>query len=578
MADSSGSTAGQHLGETQRGLKKEKDVRMSNIMAAKAIADTIRTSLGPRGMDKMIQKEESGVLITNDGATILSEMEVAHPTAKMLVELSKSQDIEAGDGTTSVCVVAGSLLEACSQLLAKGMHPTSIAEAFVDAEKEAETILQASSLPVDLSDRSTLVDAVTTCLSSKVVSQNSETLAPIAVDAVLSILGDATQGETTVDLKDIKIVKQVGGTVDDTELVNGIVFGQGAKKAAGGPTRVENAKIALIQFCLSAPKTDMENNVVVSDYAAMDRLLREERKHVLGLCKKIKKAGVTVLLIQKSILRDAYNDLSLHFLAKMGIMCVADVDRADVEFVANTLDLLPIAHVDSLADDDAKFGHADLVHEVSMPGSNQRVVKVEGVGGVHSSSSGDAASDAAPSAGDDVEKKEQHHDDGEPPATVVPKRRSTTILVRGSNKLVLEEADRSLHDALCVVRSLVKKRRLVAGGGAPEIECSLKLADYAKTLPGVKGFCVRAFADALEVIPNTLAENAGLNAVAIVSELRKLHKAGQVDAGINVKHSTISNMYDEHVLQPLLVNTSALHLATECICMILKIDDIVMVR
>lgn len=522
-------------GELQRGLKKEKDVRLSNIMAAKAIADTIRTSLGPRGMDKLIENGEKEVLITNDGATIMSQMEVAHPTAKMLVELSKSQDIEAGDGTTSVCVVAGSLLEACAQLLAKGLHATTIAEAFVVAEAEAERILENASIPVDLSDKKTLADAVTTCLSSKVVSQNSETLAPIAVDAVLKIVDPATA--TTVDLSQIKVVKQMGGTVDDTEMVDGLVFDQGAKKAAGGPTRVEHAKIALIQFCLSAPKTDMENNVVVSDYAAMDRLLREERKHVLGLCKKIKKAGVTVLLIQKSILRDAYNDLSLHFLAKMGIMCVADVERSDVEFIAKTLDLLPVAHVDSL--ETAKFGAADLVHEVAMPGSNQKVVKVEGV----------------PTA-----------------------RRTATVLVRGSNKLVLEEAERSLHDALCVVRALVKKRCLIAGGGAPEAEVCLKLNDFAKTLPGTQAFCVRAFADALEVIPYTLAENAGLNAITIVSELRNRHRAGETDAGINVKQGAISKMAQHHVLQPLLVNTSAIHLATECICMILKIDDLVLVR
>mmetsp|Transcript_15299 Transcript_15299/g.45858 ORF Transcript_15299/g.45858 Transcript_15299/m.45858 type:complete len:389 (+) Transcript_15299:172-1338(+) len=302
-------------GESQRGLKKERDVRVSNIMAAKGVADAIRTSLGPRGMDKMIQKADGEVIITNDGATILSQMDVAHPTAKMLVELSKSQDIEAGDGTTSVCVIAGSLLDACHQLLVKGLHPTSIAEAFMLAANTCDSILQACAKPVKLSERDRLVDAVTTCLSSKVISQNSETLAPLAVDAVLSVV-DASSA-TTVDLNTIKIVKQVGGTIDDTELVNGIVFAQGAKKAAGGPTRVENAKIGLIQFCLSAPKTDMENNVVVSDYAAMDRLLREERKHVLGLCKKIKKCGITVLLIQKSILRDAYNDLSLHFLSKL---------------------------------------------------------------------------------------------------------------------------------------------------------------------------------------------------------------------------------------------------------------------
>jgi len=522
-------------GESQRGLKKEKDVRLSNIIAAKGVADAIRTSLGPRGMDKMIQKADGEVLITNDGATILSQMDVAHPTAKMLVELSKSQDIEAGDGTTSVCVIAGSLLNACHQLLVKGLHPTTIAEAFVIAANSCDKILQECAQPVTLDERDRLVDAVTTCLSSKVISQNSETLAPLAVDAVLNVLKAAST--TTVDLHAIKIVKQVGGTVDDTELVDGIVFAQGAKKAAGGPTRVEGAKIGLIQFCLSAPKTDMENNVVVSDYAAMDRLLREERKHVLSLCKKIKKCGITVLLIQKSILRDAYNDLSLHFLAKMGIMVIADVDRGDVSHIAETLNLLPIAHVDSL--DPTKLGAADLVHEVSMPGSSQKVVKVTGV---------------------------------------PRKGASVTILVRGSNKLVLEEADRSLHDALCVVRSLVKKRYLISGGGSAEVEACLKLSDLAKTKPGAVGFCLRAFADALEVVPYTLAENAGLNPIQMVTQLRKRHRAGETDAGINVKQGCINNMYMLNIVQPLLVNTSALHLATECICMILKIDDLVLVR
>merc|ERR1711934_234026 len=332
---------------------------------------------------------------------------------------------------------------------------------------------------------------------------------------------------TTVDLGTIKVVKQVGGTVDDTELVDGIVFAQGAKKAAGGPTRVENAKVGLIQFCLSAPKTDMENNVVVSDYAAMDRLLREERKHVLGLCKKIKKCGITVLLIQKSILRDAYNDLSLHFLAKMGIMVVADIERGEISYIAETLDLLPVAHVDSL--DPAKLGTAGLVHEVSMPGSSQKVVKVTGV---------------------------------------PRKGASVTILVRGSDKLVLEEVD----------RSLVKKRYLISGGGSAEVEACLELGDRSKTKSGAVGFCLRAFADALEVVPYTLAENAGLNPIHIVTQLRKRHRAGERDAGINVKQGCIDNMYTLNVVQPLLVNISALHLATECICMILKIDDLVLVR
>ena len=264
------------------------------------------------------------------------------------------------------------------------------------------------------------------------INNNSDILAPIAVDSVLGVIDAATA--TNVDLRDIRMVQQVGGTIDDTELVDGIVFDRGAKKSAGGPIRVENAKIALIQFCLSAPKSDMENNVVVSDYAAMDRLLREERKHILGLCKKIKKSGANVVLIQKSILRDAYNELSLHFLAKMDILVVTDIERNDVEFICRSLGCQPIAHADSMSPE--KLGFAEKVGEVSIAGSGHKVVKMTGV--------------ANPG-------------------------KTMTVLLRGSNKLVLAEADRSVHDAQCVVRSLVKKRFMIAGGGAAEAEISLKL-------------------------------------------------------------------------------------------------------
>lgn len=522
-------------GERQKDSSKENDVRMSNIVAAKAVADTIRTSLGPRGMDKMIQRADGEVLITNDGATILSQLQVFHPTAQMLVQLSKSQDIEAGDGTTGICVIAGSLLQACSELLLKGIHPTMIAEAFKQAATKAEEVLMCMSKPVNLLDRESVLDAVNTCLSSKVVHNNADVLAPIAVDAVLGIIDPSTA--TNVDLNDVKIVKQVGGTIDDTELVRGLVLERGAKHTSGGPLKIENAKIALIQFCLSAPKTDMENNVVVSDYAAMDRILREERKYILNLCKKIKKAGCNVLLIQKSILRDAYNDLSLHFLAKMDIMVVTDIERTDVDFISRTLHLMPVAHVDSLTPE--KLGSAALAEEITVGGSNARVVKVSGI---------------------------------------VNMGRTITILMRGSNKMVLDEADRSVHDALCVVRSLVKKRFMISGGGAPEAECALKLTQWAKTLPGVKSYCVRAFAEALEIIPYTLAENAGINPISLVTELRNRHAAGESSAGINVKRGMITDMWNEHVVQPLLVNTSEIALSTECVNMILKIDDVVAVR
>jgi len=460
-------------------------------------------------------------------------MEVSHPTAKMLVDLSHSQDIEAGDGTTTVTVIAGSLLNAAEQLLGKGIHPTKISESFLLAAKKSEEILQSMSIPVDLHDRDTLIKAASTSLNSKVISNNAKLLAPLAVDAMLSVIDPGTSNN--VDLRDISVVKKLGGTIDDTELVNGLVFANHAAHAAGGPTKVVNAKIGLIQFCLSAPKTDIEQNVVVSDYSQMDRILKEERKYILDMCKKISKAGCNVLLIQKSILRDAVNELSLHFLAKMKILVVKDIERDDVEFICKTCGCLPIASIDSFHPE--KLGKADLVQELS--GSEGKVVKVTGV----------------PNAG-----------------------KTVTLLCKASNKLVLDESERSLHDALCVLRCLVKKRFLTPGGGAPEMQLAYQLSKWSNTLEGIEQYCVRSFAEALEVVPYTLAENAGLNAIEVVTELRNRHHQGEAAAGINVRKGKVTNILEEDVLVPLLVHTSAVTLATECVRLILKIDDIVITR
>merc|ERR1719409_2330697 len=306
----------------------------------------------------MISSPQGEVVITNDGATILKQMEVSHPTAKMLVDLSASQDVESGDGTTTVTVIAGSLLNAAEILLRKGIHPTVISDSFLLAAKKSEEILKQMSVPVDLADREQLIKAASTSLNSKVISNNASLLAPLAVDAMLSICEPTS---TNVDLRDISVVKKLGGTIDDTELVHGLVFTQKAAHAAGGPTKVANAKIGLIQFCLSAPKTDIEQNVVVSDYSQMDRILKEERKYILDMCKKIQKSGCNVLLIQKSILRDAVNELSLHFLAKMKILVVTDIEREDVEFISKTCGCMPIANVDTFHAE--KLGKADLVEE-----------------------------------------------------------------------------------------------------------------------------------------------------------------------------------------------------------------------
>ena len=519
------------------GSLRQQTVRETNIRAAKAVADAIRTSLGPRGMDKMIKDHKGEVSITNDGATILQQMEVMHPTAKMLVELSKAQDIEAGDGTTSVVVIAGSLLNACSLLLDKGIHPSIISDGFKKALDVALEIVENMSIPIDLSDKENLIKAASTSLASKMVSQHAQELAPLCVDAVLKITDSSSDN---VNLKDIRVSKKLGATVDETELVDGLVFAKNkASHSAGGPTRIQNPKIGLIQFCMSSPKTDMENNVVVHDYTAMDRILREERRYVLDLCNKIAAAGCNVLLIQKSVLRDATNDLSLHYLAKKGIMVVRDVEREDVDFISRTIGAQPVAHIDQFNFD--KLGSADLCLEETIPGAG-RIVRITG-----------APNDSA--AG-----------------------RTASILVRGSNPLVLDEADRSIHDSLCVIRSLVKKRAYLPGGGCAEMEIAQRLLEHSREVVGLHGVVMRAFAEALEIVPYTLSENAGLDPISIVTELRNRHVNGDKYAGINVRQGGISNILEENVIQPLLVSTSSLSLATECVRMILKIDEVVITR
>ncbi|KAI6194237.1 T-complex protein 1 subunit delta [Aphelenchoides besseyi] len=518
----------------ESGAFKDKDkpqsVRSSNIVAAKAVADAVRTSLGPRGMDKMIQSGNGEVTITNDGATILAQMSVIHPTAKMLVELSKAQDIEAGDGTTTVVVVAGALLDQAEKMLAKGIHPTTISESFQRAAAKAQEILEGMSTPVDMNDEE-LIKLATTSLNSKVVSQHSWKLAPMAVEAMKKIAD--VQRDDNVNLNMIKLVKKLGETVEESELIDGALIEQ-RSMGHGGPSRIDKAKIGLIQFQISPPKTNMENQVVISDYAQMDRALKEERAYTLDLCKQIKKAGCNVLMIQKSILRDAISELALHFFAKMKIMVIKDIEREDIEFYSSILGCRPIASVDHFNAE--ALGQAELVEEITTSGT-EKVVKVTGL---------------------------------QNPGKAV------SILLRGSNKLVLDEADRSLHDALCVLRCLVKKRALLPGGGAPEMEVAVQLRKLAEEKIGAEHYCWKAFAEALEVIPYTLAENAGLSPIVTVTELRNEHANGNKDFGVNVRKGYVTNIRDENVLQPLLVTSYAIKQAAECVRSILKIDDIVL--
>ncbi|KAJ6114993.1 T-complex protein 1 subunit delta [Penicillium sp. IBT 16267x] len=519
--------------------EKPMAVRASNIMAARAVADAIRTSLGPRGMDKMIQTPKGNTIITNDGNTMLKDMSVMHPAARMLVDLSAAQDVEAGDGTTSVVVIAGSLLGAAERLLSKGIHPTVISESFQRAASAAVEILHNMSRPINLTDRATLLQAASTSLSSKIVSQHSGLLGPMAVDSVLKIVDHKTA--ENVDLRNIRIVKKVGGTIEDSEMIDGLVLNQPVIKSSGGPTRIEKARIGLIQFQLSPPKPDMENQIVVNDYRQMDKILKEERQYLLNMVKKIQKTKCNVLLIQKSILRDAVNDLSLHFLSRLKILAIKDIERDEVEFLCKSLGCKPVANVDSFTED--KLGTADLVEEVQASGA--RYVKVTGI--------------KAP--------------------TTTPTNQTVSIVARGANNLILDEAERSLHDALCVIRCLVKKRALIAGGGAPEIEVAHTLAMRARELTGTESICWKAFADAMEVIPTTLAENAGLNSIKVVTELRHRHAQGQHNAGVSIRSGGVKDdITEENILQPLLVSTSAIELAAETVKMIMRIDDIALSR
>lgn len=515
---------------TFKDKEKPQEVRRANILAARAVSDAIRTSLGPKGMDKMIRTNKGEIIISNDGATILKHMAVLHPAAKMLVDVSHAQDVEAGDGTTTVAILTGALLGAAERLLNKGIHPTLIAESFQRAAQRSVEILLDMASKIKLDDKELLIKAASTSLSSKIVSQHSLLLAPLAVDSVLKVIN---KEQDNVDLNDIRLVKKLGGTIDDTELINGVVLTQNVVKSAGGPTRIEKAKIGLIQFQLSPPKPDMENNVVVNDYRQMDKILKEERAYLLNICKKIKKAKCNVLLIQKSILRDAVNDLALHFLSKLNIMVIKDIERDEVEFLSKAVGCKPIADVDNFTED--RLGSADLVEEIES--SSSKIVQITGITSKNTQS-------------------------------------TVSIVVRGANNLVVDETERSLHDALCVVRCLVKEKALIAGGGAPEIEVSRQLMKESNKLFGVEQFVYQEFALALEVIPTTLAENAGLNPINVVTDLRNRHENGEKNAGISVRRSGASNTFDEHVLQPVLVSTSAIVLASECVKSILRIDDI----
>ena len=523
-----------------QGQEHPTDVRMSCILAAKSVADAVRSSLGPCGMDKLIQLKDGTVIITNDGATILKHMGATHPASKLMVSMSQAQDVAAGDGTTSVVIFAGAFLQACKILLERKLHPSLISDALkiLDSMK----IPFSSDYVYTPEGRESLIKSAVTSLSSKITSQWSEILAPLAVDAVLKVFDGKN-----VNINDIRVVQKVGDVLEQSKLVDGIVFehrlirpkaqskDDGTKQNLA---KIENAKIAMIQFQLSPPKTDMDSQVILDTYDQMDRVQKEQRQFVLRMVKAIIDTGADVILLQKSILRDAISDLALAALQnnkRKKILVVRDIERNDVDFVCRTLGCKPIASVEGLSPE--KLGHAGLVEEHMTPGGP--IVTITGL---------------------DTNSK------------------TVSILLRGSNELIIGEAERSLHDALCVIRSLLYERSFLPGGGAPEVELAVFLAQKAKEIGGDIGHCVACFAECLDVVPYTLAENAGLSPLEIVTKLRDEHSKGNKNFGVSITAKGPHDMVQENVLQPFLVTKSAVQFAIETVRMLMKVDDILATR
>jgi len=508
----------------------DNNIQLSNFLIAKGVSDAIRTSLGPHGMDKVIISDNE-ILITNDGATIMKNAKFEHPVAKLLVNVSESQDSEVGDGTTSVIILSGSLLGASLNLIRRGVPGSRLTKCLGIFLEETKKILLKIAIPINLKSSYTLYNAACTALESKVISSHCHILAPIAVKSILSILDK--KKSFNVDLKRIKIIKKIGGTIDQTELINGIAIDYPVIKSYGGPNKMINARVALVQFSISSPSTDTDNLLVIENYAHMDKLLKEEKQLIVSFCRKIKSTGCNVILLQKSILKESICDFAIQILAQMKIMLVRDIDRDEFLFIADSLGSIPIIDIETFSAD--KLGMVKQIEEKNYNG--QKVLVFKGVQN--------------------------------------PRVKSSTILIRSSNKHLLEETERSLHDALCVMRSIIRRRFLITGGGAMEIEVALSLKQYGKTLTGINSYCFNAFAHSLEIIPYTLCENAGLEPIEIISRMKKYHLNGKKTIGINTRRGILGNMIKENIISPLLVATSIFNMSVEFAIQLLKIDSII---
>ncbi|MDH5747114.1 MAG: thermosome subunit beta [Candidatus Bathyarchaeota archaeon] len=501
-----------------------KEAQHSNIMAAKVVAETVKSALGPKGMDKMLVDSFGDVTITSDGRTILDEMDIQHPAAKMMVEVAKTQDSEAGDGTTTAVIMSGALLDKAEDLINKSVHPTIIIDGYKKASDKALETLEKIAISVDLSLQEYLKKTAMTSMASKLVAEHREYLADLAVKAVLQV-AEKEPGKSKADIDDIKVEKKTGESVSDTKLINGIVLDKEVTHS-GMPKRVENAKIALLDTALEIEKTEFDAKINIESPEQIDAFLKQEESMLREMVDKITATAASVVLCQKGL-----DDMIQHFLSRKGILAVRRIKKSDMEKLAKATGGKIVTNLDDM--NPADLGYASLVEERKI--GDDKMTFVEGC----------------------------------------KNPRAVTILIRGGTERIVDEAERSLHDALCVVRDIVEEPKVVAGGGAPELEVSRVLKKYAETLPGREQLAVKCFAEALETVPLTLTENAGLDPIDILSELRARHEKGETWAGIEVHSGKVQDMTEAGVFEPLAVKKQIIKSATEAASMILKIDDVI---
>jgi len=506
--------------------QKGRDAQKNNIAAAKLVAELVKTSLGPRGLDKMLVDSLGDVTITNDGATILKEIDAQHPAAKMMVEISKTIDTEVGDGTTSSVIFAGALLEKAEKLLEKDVHSTVIIDGYQAASEKALALLAKLAKVVEPDDRESLIKIAHTSMQSKLVSENSVPLSKLVVDSILKIV-EKDGDKYSVDLDNLKVEKKSGGSIDDTALINGIVLDKEIVHS-GMPTKIEEAKIVLVNAALEVEKTEMSAEIRISDPTQMQQFLEEENRMLKSMVDKIHSIGANVLICQKGI-----DDIAQHYLSKHGILSVRRVKESDMTKLAKATGGRITTNLDDITTND--LGSAEIVQQKKV--ESDKWVFIEGC----------------------------------------KNPRSVTILIRGGSQRVVDEADRSIHDALMVVKDVVEKPSIVAGGGSPEAYLATELNEWAGSSDGREQLAIKQYAEALESIPLTIAENAGMDPIDSLITLRANQSNGKQTVGINAREGKIGNMFSLDIVEPLAVKEQIIKSATEAACMILRIDDVIAV-